>query len=201
MENSIEWSIKIGSEEFIKHWKNLRTIFSVFISLVCVYILGSILITILEDKLLIPKSIAVSVTASGIVLLFVLIALSTYRANRELLKEEVRNYKVDSSGVTINGNFYVWSNYKYFLDNSKVFGDAAGKLSSPIIETPYSASVNVISPLYSASTKIQPTERWIISLNQSKYSDKDKILLVMDNIDTYNKVMNVVKGKLEEIIL
>jgi hypothetical protein len=44
----------------------------------------------------------------------------------------------------------------------------------------------------------QPIDRWIIQILVGKYTDKNKLLLVIDNKDIYNKVREVVKEKLKE---
>ena len=78
----------------------------------------------------------------------------------------------------MSGKFYPWSNYKYFQDDARLIENVSNML--PTILTTHS------------------TDRWLIQLLVGKFSDKNKLILVMDNKDLYGRVRGVVKEKLGE---
>src|SRR4030042_5757219 len=174
MEKSIEWNVKVGKKVFLENFKKPEKIIALLTALACLLVIIIELIGVLENGVSIPKAVSFFI----LLLLLIFIAFYLYKTNKELFKDESRNYIVNSSGVTINGKLYPWSNYKYFQDLAQL--------------TEY------VSELLPTTISSQPMDRWLIQLLVSKFSDRNKLILVMDSEDIYKRVREIVKEKLEE---
>jgi uncharacterized membrane protein (DUF485 family) len=174
MDRSIEWNVQVGKKEFLENLKQPGKIVTLLTAFAFLFFIIFELVKTLEGEISVPITISFSV----VLLLLILIAVYSYKTNKELFKDESRHYKVDSSGVTINGKLYPWSNYKYFSDDTKLVENTSGMLP--------------------AALAAQPVNRWLIQLLVEKFSDKNKLILVMDNKEIYNEVQGVVKERLEE---
>ena len=171
----IEWNVKIGKKEVLQNFRNPMKIFTLLAAFVYLFYLFFELATNTSEEFSIP----ISATILVVLLFLVIIAFYSYKTNKELFKDEVRNYKINTPGVTINGKLYAWSNYKYFQDDARLVESVSSGMLSPMLAS-------------------QPINRWIIQLLVGKYTDKNKLLLVIDNKDIYNKVREVVKEKFKE---
>jgi hypothetical protein len=131
------------------------------------------LIHYLEEEFSLSGSLAATL---GLVTVILLLS-SIIWANRELLIEGVRHYRVSSDGVELNSVFHPWSKYQHFSDSYTFIKKASPSI---LIDN-------------------QP-ERYNITLLKKRFSDKGKLIILMDNRDIYEKVLEIVRKNLKSNI-
>jgi len=172
-DSKISWDARVGKRAMLERLKQPRNALISVVALIMIGFLTQGLIQEItgntEEPIL--KTLGTFFSLSFVFLLF----LSVYLANRKLFKDKTRHYIIDAKGITVNGILNPWASYSFFLDAHS----SIRKIASPIL-VPENPSV------------------YIIDLLSNKLSDKNKLTLVIEEEEIYEKVLSVLREKLRK---
>lgn len=174
MDTEISWSAKVGKNIFLSRLKKPKAVLAFAVGLIIAIPLVAELVSELENDFNLNPETSYLI----VVVVLVVLTIFIYKTNREILgKDSILNYTVNDKGIIVNDKSYLWTEYQYFQDQYLF----RKNVSPAILE-----NINL--------------DAFIISLLKKRMSDKGKLVLIMENQDTYEKVSQIVTSKLTDAL-